>query len=722
MKTKQIIISRFLVFAILFALLPHLSLSAHAITYSGSYNGTITWTLNTATGVIVFEGSGSIGNSYDTMEDLPWLANFKDSYIKEIRVSEGITAIGDYAFRNCEALERVTLANSVSSIGYSSFAGCTALQSITMGSGLERIENTAFSRCSALETVSLPASLTSLSPYAFSNCDALRAINVDSGSNTYSSLNGVLFDRGQTELIKYPAGKQGTSYAIPDSVMKIGESAFYGCRSLTNVTIPDSVRYIGSSAFCQCSGLTEISIPNGITFINFSVFYDCTALARVTIPNSVNSIFDWAFNGCESLKSVCIPEQVQSIGFLAFGYIFSEANQEYNKMPDFTIYGAEGSAAQSYAVENGFSFISGPVITSQPVSASVLCGQTASFVVEASGEELSYQWMYRKPGAENWTVWTGKTTPMVEVKGTNVNNGFQYCCVVSNGAGSVSSSVVTLSVTPKPSILSQPASVQAAAGESVSFTVVASGNDLSYQWQYKKPGSNSWTNWSGKTAATASVKASASKNAYQYRCIVSNSSGSVSSEAATLTVVTVSKPAIVGQPSSVSVAPGATASFTVVASGDELSYQWQYKKPGSNSWRNWSGKTAATASVKATSAKNAYQYRCVVSNSGGSVYSNVVTLTVVTASKPVITSQPASVSVAPGASASFTVAATGDDLSYQWQYKKAGSNTWSNWSGKTTASVTVKASSSNNAFQYRCIVSNSAGSVTSSAASLTVTG
>ncbi|MBQ1410849.1 MAG: immunoglobulin domain-containing protein, partial [Oscillospiraceae bacterium] len=152
-----------------------------------------------------------------------------------------------------------------------------------------------------------------------------------------------------------------------------------------------------------------------------------------------------------------------------------------------------------------------------------------------------------------------------------------------------------------------------------------------------------------------------------------------------------------------------------------LSYQWQYKRPTASNWTNWSGKTTATVSVKATSVNAGFQYRCIVSNNAGSVTSNVATLNgSSTGSKPSITGQPSSVNVAAGKTASFTVVATGEGLSYRWQYKKAGSNSWTNWSGKTTATVTVKGSSSNNGWQYRCVVSNSAGSVTSSAATLTV--
>lgn len=166
---------------------------------------------------------------------------------------------------------------------------------------------------------------------------------------------------------------------------------------------------------------------------------------------------------------------------------------------------------------------------------------------------------------------------------------------------------------------------------------------------------------------------------------------------------------------------GSTASFKVVASGTGLQYQWQYKKSGATSWTSWSGKTAATLTVTASSTNGGCQYRCKVSNAGGTVYSSAATLTVTTAAKPTITTQPKSVSVGIGESVTFTCAATGEGtLSYQWQYKKAGESSWTNWSGATRTYFSVKGSATNNQCQYRCVVTNEGGSVNSSAATLSV--
>jgi hypothetical protein len=141
----------------------------------------------------------------------------------------------------------------------------------------------------------------------------LTAIEVASDNVTFYSLDGVLFSKDKN-LIQYPAGKQETSYAIPNSVTSIGNYAFYGCTGLTEVTIPNSVTSIGNYAFYGCTGLTEVTIPDSVTSIG--AFYGCTGLMKVTIPNSVTSI--GGFYGCTGLTEVTIPNLVTSIGERAF--------------------------------------------------------------------------------------------------------------------------------------------------------------------------------------------------------------------------------------------------------------------------------------------------------------------------------------------------------------------------------------------------------------------
>ena len=206
-----------------------------------------------------------------------------------------VTGIGDRAFSGCKGLASITIPNSVTSIGWSAFNNCSSLTSIT-----------------------IPDSVTSIGDEAFDDCEKLTQINVDKANTVYSSVNGVLFNKNKTELIRYPEGKADTSYSIPDSVTSIGIGAFYNCSSLTSITIPNSVTSIGNFAFSSCSRLTSVTIGNSVTSIGSSAFSDCSSLTSITIPNSVTSIGDLAFSGCSSLASITIPNSVTSIGNYEF--------------------------------------------------------------------------------------------------------------------------------------------------------------------------------------------------------------------------------------------------------------------------------------------------------------------------------------------------------------------------------------------------------------------
>ena len=173
-------------------------------------------------------------------------------------------------------------------------------------------------------------------------------------------------------------------------------------------------------------------------------------------------------------------------------------------------------------------------------------------------------------------------------------------------------------------------------------------------------------------------------------------------------------PAITTQPSNQTVAVGQTATFSVVATGTApLSYQWQKGTTAIAGATSPAYTTAAT-----TLSDNGSQFTVIVSNSAGSVTSNPATLTVTSSGSPVITQQPTNQTVTVGQTATFTVAATGTlPLTYQWQKGTTAI------AGATASSYTTgPTKSADNGSQFKVVVSNSAGSITSNPASLTVNG
>ena len=284
------------------------------------------------------------GTSYGIPNSVTSIGNGAFAYcssLTNIIIPNSVTSVGYSAFENCDSLTSITIPDSVTSIGYSTFFGCSSLKSITIPDSVTSIGHHAFEVCSSLTNITIPDSVTSIGIYAFhdcssltsitipegvtsigysafEDCNSLTSINVSDNNKNYSSIDGVLFNKDKTEIIKYPAKKKETSYDIPNDVTYIGDYAFEDCSSLTNITIPNSVTRIRYNAFENCRNLTSITIPDTVTEIGSYAFYKCSSLTNITIPNSVTSIENQTFFSCENLTSITIPNSITSIGDRAF--------------------------------------------------------------------------------------------------------------------------------------------------------------------------------------------------------------------------------------------------------------------------------------------------------------------------------------------------------------------------------------------------------------------
>jgi hypothetical protein len=251
-----------------------------------------------------------------------------------------VTSIGESAFINCVSMTNVTLPNSLTNIGSQAFTGsglasvvlpdslisigpsaflnCYSLAGLVLGEGVSSIGDYAFSGCSSLTNVLIPESLTNISSTAFIECSSLTALTADGWNPTYSSLAGVLFDKTQTTVVRYPGGL-GASYAIPGTVTAIGPYAFSFCHTLTNILLPESVIDIGQSAFLGCDNVTQFAIPTNIITIEAGAFAQCANLTLLVLSESLLSLGAGAFSQT-ALASVLIPGSVTNIGPGAFGY------------------------------------------------------------------------------------------------------------------------------------------------------------------------------------------------------------------------------------------------------------------------------------------------------------------------------------------------------------------------------------------------------------------
>ncbi len=173
-------------------------------------------------------------------------------------------------------------------------------------------------------SIAIPNSVTNIDQWAFWNGPSVLTITVDPDNVFYTSVDGILFDKRQTVLLRCPAGRSG-NYQIPDGVVTIAQGAFMYCRHLTSVTIPPGVYTIPDYSFDYCRSLTNITIPDGVTSIGVEAFSQC-GFASVAIPHGVTNIADWGFAGCYFLTSITIPDSVTDLGYAALSWCTNLTN------------------------------------------------------------------------------------------------------------------------------------------------------------------------------------------------------------------------------------------------------------------------------------------------------------------------------------------------------------------------------------------------------------
>lgn len=234
-----------------------------------------------------------------------------------IEVPAGVTTIKENAFSGLKATTNgavmVVLPEGVISIEKGAFSGCE-INKLLISDTVKFIDKDAF------------------------RLSKIGAIEVDKTSPSYKSVDGSLFDRVLTTLIRY--GGKATEYEVPSTVSVIGKRAFENSSMLTSVylgdnvvTIEDGAFYnsaikqitlsanvtsLGQNAFALCRNLSSFIIPYGLTTVSHRLFYGCTSLESVTIPETVTSIGTESFLGCQLLCDIEIPKEIQTIGKGAF--------------------------------------------------------------------------------------------------------------------------------------------------------------------------------------------------------------------------------------------------------------------------------------------------------------------------------------------------------------------------------------------------------------------
>lgn len=234
---------------------------------SGKCGENAYWEYDDGTKTLTISGSGAME---DYARDMPAPWNKFGEWIQNIVVGEAITTIGEYAFYCCADVEVKTFTIK-GNINYVGTSGLIHAEKLIVGSKVTYLKKT------------------------FYYLTDFKIIEVEPENSVYSSKDGVLFDKEQKTLIRFPYGTDIKSYVIPDSVVKIRDHAFFSCRQLEQVELPSGLERIGYRAFETCIKLEKIVIPDSVKMIEECSFVNCEGLRKIIFGKREIEIGDWAF-------------------------------------------------------------------------------------------------------------------------------------------------------------------------------------------------------------------------------------------------------------------------------------------------------------------------------------------------------------------------------------------------------------------------------------------
>lgn len=301
----------------------------------------------------LFESGKNIIDGVEFNKDMTSLVKASKDITGKYTMPEGVETIENYAFEHCNKLTVVTIPDSVKEIGWRAFGSCASLTQVVLSEGLltigseafaycsslknikipksvRFIHNEAFDRCVSLVSLTLPAGVLDISYMTFDGCKSLTVINVDKNNRRFADIDGVLFNKDITTLIKYPEGKENSDYTVPESVTSFEHGAFYFVESLKKVTLPSAMKSLHYYAFQGCKSLAEVNIPAGVINVDKGAFISCRAIENIYVSekNEIYSHIDGVLftKDKETLVkfpsgrkgTYIVPEGVLKIGSQAF--------------------------------------------------------------------------------------------------------------------------------------------------------------------------------------------------------------------------------------------------------------------------------------------------------------------------------------------------------------------------------------------------------------------
>ena len=217
-----------------------------------------------------------------------------------------------------EHIDRITIHPDTVIICGSAMKSCYLLRELVIPEGVVSLGSSAFAYASGLEKIYIPKSVEYIGSMAFRSCDSIKEITVADENPNFKSVDGSLFSRDGSTLIKYAVGKDNAVYSVPDGTVVIEDNAFENAKYLTEVALPDSVETLCHSAFLRCENLKKVDLGNVLKEIGGCAFSSCTSLTEIIIPDSVKTVAYHAFSYCNKLERAVIGSGTGNVEFGAF--------------------------------------------------------------------------------------------------------------------------------------------------------------------------------------------------------------------------------------------------------------------------------------------------------------------------------------------------------------------------------------------------------------------
>lgn len=350
---------------------------------------------------VVVYPAGKTDTSYRFPDSVSavWDHAFYNNDYLEVLIAPKVIEVGAFAFEDCDKLELVVchsgalpyfygddvdmIVTNNSSLEGLEFevvndqyhvmgkgrddVGAVIIPSTYEGTAVTAIGPEAFMNNENITYIYIPESVTTISEIALMSCTSLLYIDVSEDNECFKSVDGVLYSKDGSQLIRYPLGRDKASYSIPEGVEVIAPQAFRDAEKLLEVMIGNDVTTIGDYSFAFCTQMTGVYIPEGVETIGFGAFYGCWNINNVVIPDSVRTIGGTAFSNCSSLSNITVGSGVESIGrhfveycygaeTLAVNYRGSEEDWQSIDIDEDNSYLSNSKITFNYTGKNGAGF------------------------------------------------------------------------------------------------------------------------------------------------------------------------------------------------------------------------------------------------------------------------------------------------------------------------------------------------------------------------------